>query len=85
MLPHFSTVCARKQELNMGIWRTFLGLTLDLYELGEIQAIDVSGVDRIGASHHYAKRTNYTCRAVKTTILVDCKTGVTLDIHCTMI
>ena len=83
-LPHFSTVCARKQELKMGIWRTLLGLTLDLHELGEIQAIDASGVDRIGASHHYAKRTNYTFRAVKTTLLVDCKTGAILDIHCSM-
>ena len=83
-LPHYSTVCARKQALTMEIWRTFLGLTIDLHELGEIQAIDATGVDRIAASQHYANRTNYTFRAVKTTILVDCKTGVILDIHCSM-
>ena len=68
----------------MGIWRTFLGLTIGLHELGEIQAIDATGVDRIAASQHYANRTNYTFRAVKTTILVDCSTGVILDIHCSM-
>lgn len=83
-LPDFSTVCGRKQELKMNIWRTFLSLTSDLHELGEIQAIDATGVDRIAASQHYAKRTNYTFRAVKTTILVDCSTGVILDIHCSM-
>jgi len=83
-LPDFSTVCGRKQELKMGIWRTFLRLTIDLHELGEIQAIDATGMDRIAASQHYAKRTNYTFKAVKTTVLVDCSTGVILDIHCSM-
>jgi len=68
----------------MEIWRTFLGLTIDLHKLGEIQAIDATDVDRIAASHHYAERTNYTFRAVKTTIPVDCSTGVILDIHCSM-
>ena len=83
-LPDFSTVCGRKQALKMDLWRTFLGLTIDLHELGEIQAIDATGVDRVAASHHYANRTNYTFRAVKTTLLVDCSTGVILDIHCSM-
>jgi len=83
-LPDFSTICGRKQELKMGIWRTFLSLTIDLHDLGEIQAIDATGMDRIAASQHYAKRTNYTFRAVKTTVLVDCSTGVILDIHCSM-
>ena len=83
-LPDFSTVCGRKQELKMNIWRPFLGLTIEFHELGEIQAIDATGMDRIAASQHYAKRTNYTFRAVKTTILVDCATGVILDIHCSM-
>ena len=39
-LPDFSTVCGRKQEMKMNIWRTFLGLTIELHELGEVQAID---------------------------------------------
>jgi len=41
-------------------------------------------MDRIAASQHYAKRTNYTFRAVKATALIDCKTGAILDIHCSM-
>ena len=68
----------------MDSWRTLLGLTIELHELGEIQAIHATGVDRIAASQHYAKRTNDTFKAVKTTILVDCSTGVVLDIHCSM-
>jgi len=55
-----------------------------LYDLGEIQAIDANGVDRIAASQHYANRTKYTFKAVKTTVLVKCSTGVVLDIHCSM-
>jgi len=41
-------------------------------------------MDRVAASQHYAKRTNYTFKAVKTTALIDCKTGAILDIHCSM-
>ena len=84
-LLDFSTVCGRKQELKMDIWRTFLGLKSDLHDLGEIQAIDANGMDRISASQHNAERTNYTFRAVKNTMLVDCSTGAILDIHCSMI
>ena len=81
-LPDFSTVCARYQRLKMPIWRGLLRLSAELHELGKIQAIDATGMDRISASQHYAKRTNYTFRAVKTTVLIDCETGVILDIHC---
>ena len=83
-LPHFSTVCGRKQAFKMGIWKMALDLTINLHELGYVQAIDATGVDRIVASQHYAKRTNYTFTAVKTTLLVNCVTGVILDIHCSM-
>ena len=51
-------------------------------QLGDVQAIDATGMDRIAASQHYAKRTNYTFEAVKTTLLSDCETGTILDIHC---
>lgn len=68
----------------MPVWRKLLELAAELHDVGEIQAIDATGMDRIAASHHYAKRTDYTFRAAKTTILVDCKTGAKLDIHCTM-
>jgi len=48
------------------------------------QAIDATGFDRRAASRRYAKRTNYTFTAVKTTVLVDCQTSKILDIHCSM-
>ena len=83
-LPDFSTLCARKQELKMPVWRVLLRLSAELHDLGEIQAIDATGFDRVAASQHYAKRTNYTFKAVKTTALIDCKTGSILDIHCSM-
>jgi hypothetical protein len=55
------------QDLKMPLWRDFLRLSAALHDTGEIQAIDATGMDRIAASSHYAKRTNYTFRAVKTT------------------
>jgi len=73
------------QDLKMPLWRDFLQLSAELVEPGEIQAINATGMDRVAASSHYAKRTNYTFRAVKTTVLIDCKTGVILDIYCSMI
>jgi len=54
----FTTVCARMQELKMPLWRDFLRLSAQLHDTGEIQAIDATGMDRIAASQHYAKRTN---------------------------
>jgi len=83
-LPDFTTVCAGMQELKMPLWRDVLRLSAELHDTGEIQAIDATGMDRIAASQHYAKRTNYTFKAVKTTALIDCKTGAILDIHCSM-
>jgi IS5 family transposase len=83
-LPHFSTVCARKQEIPMKRWRALLDFSVDLYELGDVQAIDATGVDRFQASQHYAKRTDYTFEAVKATLLIDCETSAILDIHCSM-
>jgi IS5 family transposase len=83
-LPHFSTVCARKQAIPMKRWRAILDASVELYELGDVQAIDATGVDRVQASQHYAKRTDYTFEAVKTTLLVDCDTSAILDIHCSM-
>nr|WP_254864103.1 IS5 family transposase [Halovivax gelatinilyticus] len=83
-LPHFSTVCARKQEIPMKRWRAILDSSVDLYELGDVQAIDATGVDRVQASQHYAKRTDYTFEAVKTTLLVDCETSAILYTHCSM-
>ena len=42
-------------------------------------------MDQISASQHSGKRTNYTFKAFKRTVLNDCETGVILDIHCSMI
>jgi IS5 family transposase len=81
-LPHFSTICARKQEIPMKRWRAILDASAELYELGDVQAIDATGVDRVQASQRYAKRTDYTFEAVKTTLLIDCETSAILDIHC---
>ncbi|MFC7177850.1 IS5 family transposase [Halosegnis marinus] len=83
-LPDFTTVCVRKQQLKMAIWRTLLRLSADLHDPGDIQAIDATGFDRYSTSRHYANRTDYTFRSVKTTALVDCKTSTVLDIHCSM-
>ena len=55
-----------------------------MYDLVDVQAIDETGVDRIQASQHYAKRTDHMFSAVKTTLLVDCDTSAILDIHCSM-
>ncbi len=83
-LPDFTTVCARMQGLKMPILPLLLQLSAELHDTGEIQVIDATGMDRIAASQHYANRTNYTFRAVKTTALIDCKTGAILDLHCSM-
>ncbi len=80
-LPDFTTVCTHMQPLKMGIWRDFLRLSAQLHDTGDIQAINATGMDRIAAIQHNAKRTNYTFRAVKTTALIDCEAGVILDIH----
>jgi hypothetical protein len=50
-----------------------------------VQAIDATGMDRIAASQQDAKGMVYTFRAVTTTAVVDCKTDVIFDIHCSMI
>jgi len=83
-LPHFSTVCARKQAISMKRWRAILDASVELYKLGDVQAIDATGVDRVQASQHYAKRTNYTFESMKTTLIIDCETSAILEIHCSM-
>jgi len=81
-LPDFTTVCMRMQELKMPIWRRLLRLSA-----GRTTPADPGDRrNRHGSrrGEHYAKRTNYTFRAVKTTALIDCETGLILDIHCSM-
>ncbi|MFW5959372.1 MAG: IS5 family transposase [Natronomonas sp.] len=81
-LPYFTTLGHAKERMYMPNWRRFLDLTSHLQDLGEVQAIDASGFDRIAASRKYANRTNYTFKAKKTTLLVDCSSGTILDVHC---
>ena len=83
-LPDFSTLCRRKQQLRMPSWRALLQISGNCHDLGEVQAIDATGVDRVAASRQYANQTNYTFKAVKMTIHIDCTTGEILDIHCSM-
>ncbi len=81
-LPDFTTVCARKQDLKMDVWRDFLWLSANLFEIGDIQAIDSSSIAHRSSSWNYAKRVKDTFESVKTTISVDCSSRAILDIHC---
>jgi len=55
-LPDFTTVCTRKQDLEMRTWRVLLRLSAELHD---------TDMNRLAASQHYAKRTDYTFEAVK--------------------
>jgi IS5 family transposase len=81
-LPDFTTVCARKQALKMRVWRVLLRLSVNLFDTGEIQAIDSTGLAHRSSSHNYAKRVKGTFESVKTTLLVDCSTRAILDVSC---
>ncbi len=83
-LPDFTTVCARKQDLKMPVWRMLLQLSAELFDTGEVQAIDSTSIAHRSSSHNYAKRVKGTFESVKTTILVDCSTRAILDVHCSM-
>jgi len=80
-LPHSSTVCTRKQDIPMRQWEALLESSVEIYWLGDVQGIDATGIDRVQASQHYAKHTEYTFEGVKTTGLIDCGTSVILDIQ----
>lgn len=83
-LPDFTTVCTRKQELEMRIWRVLLRLSADLHDTGEIQAIDSTSIAQQSSSYNYSKRVRDTYESVKLTALVDCASGAILDLHCSM-
>jgi hypothetical protein len=59
-------------------WQAILDGSVELYEHGDVQAIGAIGVDRVQASQHYAKRTDYTLESVKTTLLIDYETSAIL-------
>lgn len=81
-IPHPSTICHAMDQLTMAICRRLLQQTTTLHKLGDVAAIDASGFDRIAASSRYTRKTNYRILSLKTTLLIDCETGVILDIHC---
>jgi len=56
--PDFTTLCTRKQDLEIRIWRVLLRLSVELHDLGEVQAFDATGIHRFSASQNYVKRTN---------------------------
>lgn len=47
-LPEFTTVCKRKQDRNMRIWRVLLRLSVSLHELGDVQSIFFALTHRFG-------------------------------------
>ncbi|WP_265112520.1 IS5 family transposase [Halosolutus halophilus] len=83
-LPDFTTVCTRKQDLKMRVWRVLLRLSVSLHELGDVQAIGATGFKRHQASRHYVLRVGYNFDDIETTALVDCDTSSILDVHCSM-
>ena len=80
-LLDFTTIFTRMQKLKIPLWREFLQVSAELHETGEIQAIDGTSMDRVAASQHYVKRTDYTTKAVKTASLINCHTDKVLDIY----
>lgn len=46
------------QELQMPLWLDFLRLSAKLHDIGGIQAIDATGMDRVATSQYCAKRMN---------------------------
>ncbi|WP_327051922.1 IS5 family transposase [Halomicrococcus gelatinilyticus] len=83
-LPDFTTVCTRKQDLEMRIWRVLLRSSASLHDFGKVQAIDATGFKRHDASRHYVLRVGYNFDDIKTTALVDCDSTAILDVHCSM-
>lgn len=83
-LPDFTTICTRKQDLKMRIWRVSLLLSASLHELGDVQVINATGFKRHQASRHYVLRVGHNFDDIKTTALDDCDTSVIIDIHYSM-
>jgi len=69
------------QNLKMTRWRVLLRISADLHETSAVQAIHATGFNRRVASRRCARRTNYTIKGIKTTVLIECDTSITLDIN----
>lgn len=84
VLPDFTTVCARKQTLKMTVWRVLLRLSAVPHDFGEVQAIDSTSFAYRSSRRNYAMHVEDTFESVKITALVDCASGATHDVHCSM-
>jgi IS5 family transposase len=66
----------------MKAWRVLLRLSTQLFEAGEIQAIDSTNIAHRSSSWNYTKRVEDTFEPVKTTLLVDVDSRAILDVYC---
>lgn len=83
-LPDFTTVCTRKQDLKMRIWRVLPRVYVSLHKFGEIQAIDATGFQRHKASRQHVLHVDYNFDDIKMTALLDCDSTAILDVHFSM-
>ena len=83
-LPDCTTVCTRKEDLEMQIWRVLLQASASPHEFGEVQAIDATRFRRHEASRHYVICVGYNFDEIKTTALVDSDSTAIIDVHFSM-
>ncbi|MFB6283237.1 MAG: IS5 family transposase [Halobacteria archaeon] len=79
-LPNFSTVSNNIEEIKYRKCDNMLKNSTNYQKEGEVQAVDTSGFDRTNHSKRYRKKTDYTFKALKTSLLIDCKTNKILDV-----
>lgn len=82
-LPDYSTVCKALHRLTMHVWRILLRQSSHLLPGNRLAGIDASGFERSFASRHYTKRAGLTIQQLKTTLLVDTRHNLVLDLHIT--
>ena len=82
-LPDFSTVCKAFHRLTMHVWRILLRQSSHLLPGNRVAGIDARGFERSFASHHYTKRAGLTIQQLTTTLLVDTRHNLVLDLHIT--
>jgi IS5 family transposase len=82
-LPHFTTVQKAFTRLGMVIWRVLKQVSAALVEGDGVAALDATGWERSYASRHYTQRTHLKIKALKTTLLIDTRTQMVLDLHLT--
>ena len=80
-LPYYTTVCTRKQDLKMRIWRVLLRASASLHVFGKVQGIDATSFQRHKASRQYVLRVGYNFDDIKMTALVDCDSTAVIDVH----